>query len=433
MVTDRNACERRARTLAVAQRNESRRAPAAADGRNDSPTYETAMNQASDVVSTAGRWGRALAPLALSVVMAGCAVAPGMRMNDAPALQLSSARNGEPARALDVPIREIDVDLLQRMRDGDGGDAGDRSANVDALLAERAKGGYRIGAGDVLQITVWDHPELSAAAPTNQTSSTQRPSDPVGGFVVDENGSVQFPYVGTLAVAGRTTTEVRDAFRVALAKTFRDPQVTVRVTSYRSQQVYVEGEVRNPGNQPINDVPMTLVEALDRAGGLQPTADRSRIELLRGDARYVLDLSRLVARRIDPARILLRNRDVLRVQSREDSGAYVMGEVTKPTLALPLRDGSLTLGDALQQAGSFNSGTADTAQVYVIRARGSRTPNVFHLDAKSPVAMVLANDFRLAPKDVVYVDGNGLVRFSRVLSLLLPAINAGMTGALVAK
>ncbi|MDN7668094.1 polysaccharide biosynthesis/export family protein [Burkholderia vietnamiensis] len=402
------------------------------------------MNRASDVVSTAGhwgrwgrpgRWGRALAPLALSVVVAGCAVAPGMRMNDAPALQLSSARNGEPARALDVPIREIDVDLLQRMRDGDGdgGDAGDRSANVDALLAERGKGGYRIGAGDVLQITVWDHPELSAAAPTTQTSSTQRPSDPVGGFVVDENGSVQFPYVGTLAVAGRTTTEVRDAFRVALAKTFRDPQVTVRVTSYRSQQVYVEGEVRNPGNQPINDVPMTLIEALDRAGGLQPTADRSRIELLRGDARYVLDLSRLVARRIDPARILLRNRDVLRVQSREDSGAYVMGEVTKPTLALPLRDGSLTLGDALQQAGSFNSGTADTAQVYVIRARGSRTPDVFHLDAKSPVAMVLANDFRLAPKDVVYVDGNGLVRFSRVLSLLLPAINAGMTGALVAK
>ncbi|MBR8001306.1 polysaccharide biosynthesis/export family protein [Burkholderia vietnamiensis] len=397
------------------------------------------MNRASDVVSTAGhwgrwgrpgRWGRALAPLALSVVVAGCAVAPGMRMNDAPALQLSSARNGEPARALDVPIREIDVDLLQRMR---GGDAGDRSANVDALLAERGKGGYRIGAGDVLQITVWDHPELSAAAPTNQTSSTQRPSDPVGGFVVDENGGVQFPYVGTLAVAGRTTTEVRDAFRVALAKTFRDPQVTVRVTSYRSQQVYVEGEVRNPGNQPINDVPMTLIEALDRAGGLQPTADRSRIELLRGDARYVLDLSRLVARRIDPARILLRNRDVLRVQSREDSGAYVMGEVTKPTLALPLRDGSLTLSDALQQAGSFNSGTADTAQVYVIRARGSRTPDVFHLDAKSPVAMVLANDFRLAPKDVVYVDGNGLVRFSRVLSLLLPAINAGMTGALVAK
>ncbi|RQS23099.1 sugar ABC transporter substrate-binding protein [Burkholderia sp. Bp8992] len=389
---------------------------------------QAAMGKSFDVVSTRSRRGHALAALVLSMFLTGCAVAPGMRMTGSQALPVTSARNGEPAQSLDVPIREIDVDLLNAMRDDS-----DAAANVDTLLRERAKGAYRIGAGDVLQITVWDHPELSAAAPTSQSSSTQRPSDPVGGFVVDETGTVQFPYVGTIAVAGRTTTEVRDAFRVALTKTFRDPQVTVRVTSYRSQQVYVEGEVRNPGGQPINDVPMTLTEALDRAGGLQPTADRSRIELMRGDEHYVLNLSQLVARRIDPARILLRNRDVLRVQSREDSGAFVMGEVTKPTLALPLRDGSLTLGDALQQAGSFNSGTADTAQVYVIRGRGSRTPDVFHLDAKSPVAMVLANDFRLAPKDVVYVDGNGLVRLSRVLSLLLPAINAGMTGALVAK
>ncbi|WP_321786179.1 polysaccharide biosynthesis/export family protein [Burkholderia pyrrocinia] len=386
------------------------------------------MGKSFDGRSTGSRRGRALAPLVLSVFLTACAVAPGMRMTGSQELPVASARNGEPAQSLDVPIREIDVNLLQSMRDDS-----EATGHVDALLRERAKGGYRIGAGDVLQITVWDHPELSAAAPTNQSSSTQRQSDPVSGFVVDETGSVQFPYVGTLAVSGRTTTEVRDAFRVALTKTFRDPQVTVRVTSYRSQQVYVEGEVRNPGVQPINDVPMTLIEAIDRAGGLQPTADRSRIELMRGDDHYVLNLSQLVARRIDPASILLRNRDVLRVQSREDNGAFVMGEVAKPTLALPLRDGSLTLGDALQQAGSFNSGTADTAQVFVIRGRGSSTPDVFHLDAKSPVAMVLANDFRLAPKDVVYVDGNGLVRLSRVLSLLLPAINAGMTGALVAK
>jgi polysaccharide export outer membrane protein len=47
--------------------------------------------------------------------------------------------------------------------------------------------------------------------------------------------------------------------------------------------------------------------------------------------------------------------------------------------------------------------------------------------------MVLANQFELEPHDVVYVDGNALVRFSRVLSLLLPAINAGLTGAVLMK
>ena len=47
--------------------------------------------------------------------------------------------------------------------------------------------------------------------------------------------------------------------------------------------------------------------------------------------------------------------------------------------------------------------------------------------------MVLANQFDLQPKDVVYVDSNSLVRASRVLNLLLPAINAGLTGAIVTK
>ncbi len=60
-------------------------------------------------------------------------------------------------------------------------------------------------------------------------------------------------------------------------------------------------------------------------------------------------------------------------------------------------------------------------------------PWLFHLDAKSPVSMVLANQFDLQPRDVVYVDSGNLVRFSRILSLLMPAVNAGLTAAVVAK
>jgi polysaccharide export outer membrane protein len=99
---------------------------------------------------------------------------------------------------------------------------------------------------------------------------------------------------------------------------------------------------------------------------------------------------------------------------------------------VPLRNGRMTLSDALSQAGSISSATADAGNLYVIRGRGADA-RIFHLDAASPVSMVLANRFELEPKDIVYVDGNGLVRFSRVLSLLLPAINAGLTAGLVAK
>jgi polysaccharide export outer membrane protein len=110
-----------------------------------------------------------------------------------------------------------------------------------------------------------------------------------------------------------------------------------------------------------------------------------------------------------------------------------MGEVTKPLSAIPRRTGRITLADALAQAGSVNSSTADASQMFVIRGSLSGTPEVFHLDGRSPVSMLVAKEFDLQPKDVVYVDGNGLVRFNRVLTLLIPAINAGLTAGLVAK
>ena len=89
--------------------------------------------------------------------------------------------------------------------------------------------------------------------------------------------------------------------------------------------------------------------------------------------------------------------------------------------------------DALAQAGSVTANSSDPGQVYVIRGSISDEPLVFHLDAKSPVSMILANQFDLQPRDVVYVDSGNLVRFSRILSLLMPAVNAGLTAAVVAK
>jgi polysaccharide biosynthesis/export protein len=69
----------------------------------------------------------------------------------------------------------------------------------------------------------------------------------------------------------------------------------------------------------------------------------------------------------------------------------------------------------------------------VIRGGPGLKPQVYHLDATSPVSMLLANQFELEPKDIVYLDAGGLVRFSRVLNLLLPLVNAGLTAAVVTK
>lgn len=364
---------------------------------------------------------------AMSAALSACSVAPGMRMSSQATLPVTGGDESTSQQNLQIPITDINMALIQEMRE-----AAQRlgESQLNDLVGKPEP--YALGVGDVLQITVWDHPELAAAQGT-QTSTNSRPYDPVQGFVIDDNGNVQIPYAGSVHVAGMRIDQAQRVVQAALQRVFVKPQVTVRVSSFRAKQVYVDGEVHTPGVIPVNDVPMTLNEAINRAGGFSPTADQSRMVVVRNGKSYRIDLTRMLDRNVNPSKILLRNGDLLRVVSREDNGAFVMGEVSKPITALPLRNGRLTLSDALSQAGSVNSASADAAQLYVIRGASEAKPQVFHLNAHSPVSMVLANQFELQPKDVVYVDGNALVRFSRVLSLLLPAINAGLTGAVLTK
>ncbi len=387
------------------------------------------------------------------MMLSACAVEPGMHMslaNDASqdggvtaqavesGLKVSmhridAASLGQPQQgaashdAASVPIGPIDGALIETQR-RDARAEGERIRA--ALLATPAP--YTVDAGDVLQITVWDHPEL-AAAQGNPGTQQVRAADPPAGFVVDQAGNLAFPYAGELHVAGMSTSEIQAALRTRLSKWFVAPQMTVRVASYRASRVYVDGEVRTPGAQALNDTPMTLLEAVTRAGGFTADADQSRMTLVRDGDVYPLDLPGLIRDRLDPSRIVLRSGDLLQVGARDQFGVYVMGEVNKPTTALPLRNGRLTLADALSQAGSVNQSTADPKQTYVIRAGADRQAQVFHLDGRSPVSMVLANEFELQPRDVVYVDSTKLARFGRVLAQLLPAINAGLTAAIVTK
>jgi polysaccharide biosynthesis/export protein len=362
----------------------------------------------------------------LSTLLAACGVVPGQHMETPPSLPVSSTSDGAVQSAEQIPIQPIDLNLIKQLQSGT---SQMQVANQLDLFAKPAP--YKLGPGDVLQITVWDHPELAAAL--GQQVGNNKTSDPAQGFVVDGQGKLDFPYMShAINAAGKTVEQVQREVRSDLAKQFRDPQVTVRVASYRSAQVYVDGEVRAPGGQSINDIPMTLTEAINRSGGFTGNADRAHLTLTRNGTSYPINLTQMIAMGKNPSDIMLKPGDMLRVSTRDTNTAYVMGEVNKPIAAVPTSDGKLTLAEALSQAGFINQGTADPRQLYVIREENGK-PLVYHLDSRSPVSMLLANQFDLRPKDVVYVDNGPLVRFNRVLSLLLPAINAGLTAAIVTK
>lgn len=295
--------------------------------------------------------------------------------------------------------------------------------DVRALQGEVRQ--YLIGSGDLLSILVWDHPELNIAATGAQALSSSGAQSPAG-FVVDQNGFVQFPYVGAIKLAGLTELQARNLLAEKLVKSIKKPDITLRVLGYRSKKIYIDGEVRTPGNLSIDDIPMTLLEAVTRAGGFLPTSDSSSIVITRSGSQYPVNLPMMVKRGIDPASVMLQHGDVVRVRSRDENKVYVLGEVNTPK-ALPMNNGRLSLAEALGEAGGMNQLSGAAKQIYVIRNANSAEPLVFNLDASSPVALALADNFDLDPRDVVFIDASGLARFNRLISLILPTSAAATT------
>ncbi|WP_230411514.1 polysaccharide biosynthesis/export family protein [Collimonas humicola] len=356
--------------------------------------------------------------LILSLALGGCALAPGMRFDPQGTVDASDP-DSRPV------IKPITLKLVQQERAERLRQAQASASYYQELLTQPEP--YRIGVADVLSIIVWDHPELvvpnltyTIGASGAEISNVGLAAQTLPGYAVGSDGNVQFPYVGRFKAGGLTELEAQQQLVTLLKKYIRDPQITLRVIGYRSRKVYVDGEVRSAGVKPMTDVPMSLAEALNQAGGISPSGDPSRITLTRGARNYLISIPELAEHGISPSKLILQSEDSLRITPLADNQIVVAGEVRDPR-GVPLRsNGRLTLSDALSQVGGVLAETSDPSAIYVVRAAPEGTmPEVFHLDSKSPVGLALAENFELKAKDVVYVDAPGLVRFSRIMALFL--------------
>ncbi len=350
---------------------------------------------------------RALKALGLAILLPllpACSLIPGMQFS-----------TDMPQPGVQPVLKEITPQLLQEERD-----ARNRfiDREVSALFGEPKP--YQVGIGDVLSVNLIGQAELPSVsvmmAPIPNSAADSLVST---GYAVDQDGQVYLPYVGPVKVAGMTMRDVHSELERQFAKFIRRPDFTVQVSSYRSQRIYIAGEVKTPGVIPIIDIPMTLPEALGRVGGYTNMGDPGSVEINRDGKRYVVNIPRLTEHGINPSRILLANGDLVRIPSREESSVFVIGDVPKPTVVLPLNS-HLTLNHALSGAGGVDASNGNPRQVYVVRHATDQRPEVYHLDASSPVALALAESFELQPKDVVYVDAAPLARWNRIVSLVLP-------------
>jgi polysaccharide export outer membrane protein len=335
--------------------------------------------------------------LVFVTLLASCAIAPGFDAPDVPG----------------VTIQPISSDLI-RSQQVDGKELEDQK-KTQLMAVKKNKNAYRyhIGRGDVLDIMVWEHPEFSAGGGSGDDSSS-------AGYIVDKDGTIFFPYVGTIKVAGKTTSAVRSMITQALEAAITKPQVNVKVADFRSKKVYLAGEVEEPGQKPITDVPMTVVDAIGLAGGPTENADVVNVTLTRGDNVSTIDLLAIHKDGDVVRNVLLQDGDILHVPNSKERKVYVIGEVLEPS-SLLMDKQTMTLTEAINDVGSVNPFTSDPGSIYVIRGTPEDT-QIYFLDASTPAALVLGDHFQLQPRDVVYVDTSGVTRWNRVITQILPSI-----------
>ena len=244
-------------------------------------------------------------------------------------------------------------------------------ATVGLLQATARAEDYRLGAGDLLKIVVFDHDELSVDARISQT------------------GNITFPLVGQVPVAGLST---RDA-ELLLAQHLTDggfvkrPQVSVLVSEYQSQKVSVMGQVTKAGQYPL-DASKKVLDVLAMAGGVLNDTAAEDATLVRADgSRAAIDLQKLFDG--DPTMNLgVHDGDTVFV--RHAPQFYIYGEVQHPGEYRLARN--TTISQAISIGGGFTPrGTQRGAIVKRLDAQGK--------ERKYPVR----DEDLLEPNDVLLI------------------------------
>jgi polysaccharide biosynthesis/export protein len=234
--------------------------------------------------------------------------------------------------------------------------------------AAQSAADYVIGAQDVLTIQVFEQSDLG------------------GKYTVEADGTFSFPLVGRVTAGGLTLRSFEGELKKKLADGyFRNPQVTVAVEQYRSQRVFVMGEVRGPGPVSLTGG-MTLIEALARAGSTQPTAS-GEVAVVRApqgakgpvmpNQDSVTEIFRASIRELESGalsqNIELRDGDTIFVPRAET--AYVFGQVKNPGGYAVQKD--TTVLQALSLAGGVTeNGAMNRVKVVRIVDGGKREVKV---------------------------------------------------------
>lgn len=343
--------------------------------------------------------------LGLALALGGCQVVPG----DGPWMGGSQASSTE---ALPFDVIDLTPTSVVAFRP---------APSLDRPSTPNTSAGARIAVapGDVLRVRIFE-PYAGSIFPT-----IQQPGADLGTQRVTDQGTINVPYIGTIPVAGLDLGQIEQRIAERAKGKAQDPQVIVEFVADRSHTVMVSGDVKQPGRISILDNVRSVVDAINRAGGVyassvQGGSQSNQLEVVvrrNGQVILTTQWSDLLA----GADIPIEKNDEIVV--RPNARTYtVLGAVTKAG-NVEMTKANMNLLEALGSVGGLTDERANKTGVFLFRMGdiqnnpGARA-RVFRLDLSQPVSIFVAQQFGMQPRDVVYVTNAPLYEYNKIVTAL---------------
>ena len=338
------------------------------------------------------------------IFLNSCAVLPGI--NDGPTKKKGKINLNSEYSIEDIGIEIVEINKLSEndfkiINKSEISELDFKISEFNDIYNYRYE--YILGPADIVSINLTDTDDIDNS------------------YEIDPDGMIDLPFIGKIKISSLTVDEAQNILKEVIGNFYKNPDLQISVEEYNSSKVYIVGAVRNQITINLDQKPVKLIEAAIQANFNPNAADKllgTKGFLRRDDKVYKINLNNAFASLDDKENFFLKKDDVIFVDRNSDS-IHVFGEIAKPGEYFPNNNYSLT---ELISTTGLNQLTSNAKKIYVIREdfNSFLKIKVFQLDARNPVNLVAGGKFLLKPKDIVFIPPTEIVKWNRVISLLLP-------------
>jgi polysaccharide biosynthesis/export protein len=293
-----------------------------------------------------------------------------------------------------------------------------------------------IGAGDVLDISIWEAPpavlfsngagsSMGSAAPS-VAQGANFPSQ-----MVDADGAISIPFAGRVGAVGRVPDDVAHEIQTRLEGKAHSPQVMVRIGRNQGAGVTVVGDVANSRNVPLTTRNERLLDALAEAGGVRQSVDKILIQVTRGDIVVTRPLGAIIR---DPREnVPLRSNDVVTALYQPYS-FQALGALGA-NAEVPFEGTGISLAQAIARVGGLQDNRANIKGIFIFRFEypaalppeislgapltpEGKVPVIYRVDMSDPSTFFAMQTFPMHDKDIVYVSNAPFADFQKFTNLV---------------